>query len=53
MKVSLNAAVQKEDPYTCAQTPLFEARGSTPMLAHMMWNWALKAGSFRISSLHA
>ena len=38
---------------TCAQTPLLEARGSTPMLAHMVWNWALKAGSFRMSSLHA
>lgn len=53
MEISLHAAVQKQDPYTWAQTPLFEARGSTPMLAHMMWNWALKAGSFRITSLHA
>ena len=37
---------------TWAQTPLLEASGSTPMLAHMAWNCALKAGSFRMSSLH-
>ncbi len=40
-----------EDMRTWAQTPLLEASGSTPMLAHIAWNCALKAGSFRMSSL--
>lgn len=36
-------------PNSSAQNPLFEAKGSTPTLAHISWNCDLKAGFLLIS----
>ena len=31
------------NPSSLFQVPLLEERGSTPMLAHIAWNWALRS----------